>query len=129
MFDLSNISWLAVIVAVVANMVLGFLWYGPLFGKAWLAAVDKKEDELTQSPTMYIVPVLTSLIGAIVLWNVMQATGLGGIMAAFWMWLGFIALTNLTNNLFRGYSTTLWALEAGNHLVSFGLTGLILDLL
>lgn len=125
----SGFSWLAVIVAVVANMVLGILWYGPLFGKQWLAAVGKKEDELSQSAGMYVVPVVATLIGAIVLWNVMQATGLSGIMAAFWMWLGFFALTSYTNDLFEGRSFNLWAVTNLYHLVGFALTGIILDLL
>src|SRR5688572_15956824 len=30
-----NINMVAVLVAVVANFILGFLWYTPLFGKAW----------------------------------------------------------------------------------------------
>ena len=30
-----TISWTAVLVAVVANFILGFLLYTPLFGKAW----------------------------------------------------------------------------------------------
>jgi hypothetical protein len=30
-----NISIVAILVAVVANFILGFLWYTPLFGKAW----------------------------------------------------------------------------------------------
>ena len=30
-----HISWLAIAVAVVANFFVGYLWYGPLFGKAW----------------------------------------------------------------------------------------------
>jgi hypothetical protein len=30
-----QINMVAVLVAVVANFVLGFLWYTPLFGKAW----------------------------------------------------------------------------------------------
>lgn len=29
------ISYTAILVAVVANFILGFLWYTPLFGKAW----------------------------------------------------------------------------------------------
>jgi hypothetical protein len=78
---------------------------------------------------MYVVPVVATLVMAIVLWNVMQATGLSGIMAGFWMWLGFTALTGLTNDVFRGTGTTLWAIENLNHLVSFVLTGLILTLL
>lgn len=31
-----NINFTAVLVAVVANFILGFLWYTPLFGKAWV---------------------------------------------------------------------------------------------
>ncbi len=34
----AGITWLAVIVAALASFPLGMLWYGPLFGKAWMAA-------------------------------------------------------------------------------------------
>lgn len=30
-----HINYLAILVAVVANFALGFIWYTPLFGKAW----------------------------------------------------------------------------------------------
>jgi Protein of unknown function (DUF1761) len=30
-----NINYIAILVAVVANFILGFVWYTPLFGKAW----------------------------------------------------------------------------------------------
>ncbi|MBK5278900.1 MAG: DUF1761 domain-containing protein [Bacteroidia bacterium] len=30
-----NINMMAILVAVAANFVLGFIWYTPLFGKAW----------------------------------------------------------------------------------------------
>ena len=30
-----NINFIAILVAVVANFILGFIWYTPLFGKAW----------------------------------------------------------------------------------------------
>lgn len=40
-----NIFWPAILVGVVANMVIGFLWYGPIFGKAWAkeAGIDMNE--------------------------------------------------------------------------------------
>jgi hypothetical protein len=34
----AHINWLAVAVAAVAGLPLGALWYGPLFGSAWIAA-------------------------------------------------------------------------------------------
>lgn len=30
-----NVNWLAVVVGAVVAYALGWLWYGPLFGKAW----------------------------------------------------------------------------------------------
>ena len=31
-----NVNWLAIVAGMVANMVVGALWYGPLFGKRWM---------------------------------------------------------------------------------------------
>ena len=32
-----SVSWLAVIVGTLLGFVLGASWYGPLFGRAWMA--------------------------------------------------------------------------------------------
>lgn len=32
-----DVNYLAIIVAAIINLVLGFLWYGPLFGRRWMA--------------------------------------------------------------------------------------------
>jgi len=44
--DFGAIPWVGVLVAVVASQVIGFLWYGPLFGKPWLAAMGKTKEEM-----------------------------------------------------------------------------------
>ena len=125
----TGINWLAVILSVVANMILGWLWYGPLFGKQWAAAIGKKMEELEMKPALYVIPILGTLVGAIVLWNIMGATGLSGVVAAFWMWLGFAALTSLTNASFRGSGTTLRAIEQSAHLVGLVITGVLLTVI
>ena len=127
--DLSNISWVAVGVSIVGNMILGWLWYGPLFGKQWAAEIGKKMEDMEMKPALYLIPILGTLVAAIVLWNVMGATGLSGLEAAFWMWLGFSAISALTNASFRGTSTTLWAIEQGAHLVGLLITGILLTVL
>ncbi|MCI5081666.1 MAG: DUF1761 domain-containing protein [Saprospiraceae bacterium] len=44
-----DINWLAIVAAVVANMVLGFVWYHPkVFGTAWMKSINKTQDELMQ---------------------------------------------------------------------------------
>ncbi|HYJ86001.1 MAG TPA: DUF1761 domain-containing protein [Pyrinomonadaceae bacterium] len=45
--DLSNINYLAVIVAALSIFILGGLWYSPmLFGKAWMRANNFSEADL-----------------------------------------------------------------------------------
>lgn len=37
--SLTDVNWLAIVAAAVAAFVVGFLWYGPLFGKRWADAM------------------------------------------------------------------------------------------
>ena len=41
----SEINWLAVIAASLVGFVVGFLWYGPVFGKAWMAESGMTEEK------------------------------------------------------------------------------------
>lgn len=43
---MGDINWLAVVLAAIAAFVVGGIWYGPLFGKAWMVAAGKTEEEL-----------------------------------------------------------------------------------
>ena len=38
---LAHLNWLAVLLATLAGFATGGLWYGPLFGKAWMKAHRK----------------------------------------------------------------------------------------
>src|ERR1044071_3421842 len=42
-----EINWVAILVAVVANFILGCLWYTPLFGKVWAKEMG---IDMTQKP-------------------------------------------------------------------------------
>jgi hypothetical protein len=45
-FDsLGDLDWLALIVAGVVVFLLGYVWYGPLFGKQWRAATGREMSE------------------------------------------------------------------------------------
>jgi hypothetical protein len=44
--DWGAIPWVGVILAVVASQIIGFLWYGPLFGKPWRAAMGISEADM-----------------------------------------------------------------------------------
>lgn len=46
--DLSNINFLAVIAATLSTFLVGWFWYGPLFGKTWMSAVGVTEEQVGQ---------------------------------------------------------------------------------
>ena len=101
-----QINMLAVLIAVVANFVLGFLWYSPLFGKAWAKEMG---FDLTRKPPasamakgmilMIIGNFLMAYVFAhnIAVWNPVtwgqpasdMSLGQNAGMAAFFTWLGF----------------------------------------
>ena len=41
-----DVNWLAVLVAAILPMVVGFLWYGPILGKKWLALMETTAEEI-----------------------------------------------------------------------------------
>ena len=43
--DMSAINFLAVLVAALVGFVVGFPWYGPVFGKAWMAETGITEEQ------------------------------------------------------------------------------------
>ena len=72
-FDrLGNLDWLAVLVGAIVFMVLGALWFGPLFGKQWSAGTGK--------PRMSGIPQANKLVGTFAYSFVVSAILLGVFM-------------------------------------------------
>ena len=42
----TEVHWLAILVAAVSGFLVGGLWYGPIFGKAWQAARGLSDDAM-----------------------------------------------------------------------------------
>ena len=50
-FDrVGNLDWVAVLVGTLVVMVLGMIWYGPLFGKKWSAETGMPMMSMTKMP-------------------------------------------------------------------------------
>jgi hypothetical protein len=67
-FDLSQVSWLGVIVGAAIYFFLGALWYSrPLFANQWQAAIgwDASRPEPQTNPMTYVVPALLYLIAGV----------------------------------------------------------------
>lgn len=131
------INYWAVLVATVVNMVVGFLWYGPLFGKYWMQVTGHVRDAKDGMSKMYrsmILGVILAFLMNFVLAHVIvfgdaytQMSGvMGGLMGAFWLWLGFALPMTASVYLWESKPLGLWAVHAGNYLVTFLIAGAIL---
>jgi hypothetical protein len=133
-----SLNWLAVLVAAISTMVVGFLWYSPLlFAKPWMREMgydpnDKaKTDEMKKSAgPAYAGSMVAGLLSAFTLALILhglRAEDLHfGIMASFHIWLGFVATVQFTNALFTKQSMKLFAINTGYQLVCYLVMGSIL---
>lgn len=132
----------AVLLCAVVSMVLGTLWYGPLFGKPWMKmmGISQAEMEAGKKKGMkgmgksYSLMFVGSLVMAFVLQHslifasaYLNISGVSaGLQAGFWSWLGFIAPVTLGSVLWEKKPWKLWALNNGYQLVFLLISGAIL---
>lgn len=125
--DLSQVNYLAVAAGAVFNMILGFLWYGPFFGKLWMKLIEKKQEDIEGNPLMYVFSFVAAFVAGIVLYLVVigfDASNFGaGLLAGIVAWLGFVVTTTLTFSIFEGPKLSVWMLFISYQLVIFGVVG------
>ena len=135
-----NLNWLAVVVAAISTMVVGFLWYSPLlFAKPWMREMgydpnDKAKTQEMQKSTgpAYAGSLAAGFLSAFTLALILHGLGAQdlhfGIMASFHIWLGFVATVQFTSALFMKQSMKLFAINTGYQLVCYLVMGSILTI-
>lgn len=134
------LNYWAILVCAVVAMVLGFVWYGPLFGKAWMrltgcADMDeaKRKEMQKKAMPMYLVQFVLVLVQIFVLatYSITFAPVIS-VINALWIWLGFVMPTIAGSYMWSGDSRknawTKFFIQAGFQLVSFLVFGAILGL-
>jgi hypothetical protein len=127
-----TINWLALVVAVVARMALGAIWYSPpVLLKSWLAVSGVSEAEMKAGmPKALGFDLVGSILMAFVLAHAVKYAGAAGIGAGaavgFLNWLGFVAVTTLSATLHEHRSVKLWLISSGYQLVALVVMGAIL---
>ena len=129
-----TVSLTATLVATLAGFALGALWYGPLFGRAWMKAVGKTPDEIRRdfSPArVYGVTFALGLIASYVFGLYLGpdpgrafSVVLGAAAGVCW-----VATALATNYLFERRPAALIAINGGYHAFRFTLMGLAFGLL
>jgi hypothetical protein len=135
-----KINFIAVIIAVVANFILGFIWYMPLFGKLWGREMGFDMNQKPKQSEMMkgmVFMVIGNFLFAWVLAHNMAAWSFvpgmdsmsafsNGMMAAVFTWLGFYFPVDLGATAWQRKSWTSFFIDSGYHLASLILVALIL---
>ncbi|MEK6926344.1 MAG: DUF1761 domain-containing protein [Nanoarchaeota archaeon] len=130
-----DLNWLAVIVVAVVNFFIGFLWYGPIFGKTWMKAMKFTSKDIEASKKkgmagMMFISFITSLITTFVLAVLLKSTGtidiVSGILWGVFVWLGFFLVTTVSGILWESKSSKLFFLNASYDLVRVVIMAVIL---
>ena len=124
------INWIAVLMSAVSAFFVGGLWYGPLFGRAWMSAWGFTEDDLAtrNMPMVFGVSLLLSFIAALNLEMFIGAEAdlAFGVFAGFAAGLGWVAAFLGILYLFEKRSLALFLINAGYCVVALTLMGAIL---
>lgn len=129
---LKGVNWIAVLVAVVLLEALGFLWYGPLFGERWTAALGKEPDTSNMAMTMSLGVVNTVIIVLGLSWLLRRlgATSLNAaLMGALAAWFFFNFTTMAIDYLYIQLSGELVLINMGYQLVAYLVAGAVIGLI
>jgi len=124
------INWLAVFAAAVSAFIIGGLWYGPLFGKAWMNANGFTEENVAKRsmPLVFGVSFLLMLAAAVNLAMFIgpEATLAFGTLAGLAAGLGWVATFLGVIYLFEKRALALWLVNGGYSVVALTAMGAIL---
>jgi hypothetical protein len=139
----SIISIWPVLIAAAVSTVLGSLWFGPWFGRAWAHSIGMKapedctpEEKRQGMKKALPLSIISSLISATVIGHLLvfasAFTGTTGIAAAFangfWLWIGIAVPILLGAVLWEQKPWKWWFIMISYYLVSFILQGIVFTL-
>ena len=135
-----QINMMAILAAVVANFILGFIWYTPLFGKAWAKEMGF-DTNVKPSGGEMAKGMITMIIGNFFMayvfahnmaaWSFVPGTAelgdIGNIInSAAFTWLGFYLPVDIGTVTWEKKSWKLFGINTGYHLAMLFVAAIIL---
>jgi hypothetical protein len=132
MAHMESVNVFAVLVAALAGFVIGGSWYGPLFGKPWMAASGMTKEKGAQG-NMALIFGLTFVLNAVIAIGIAILLGghrglLAGLHMGLFTGFFFIATTLGVIYLFERRPLMLFLINAGYQVVNFAVIGMIIGL-
>ena len=129
-----QINWLAVLLAFMASMAIGFVWYLPaVLGRRWMEAVGKTEEDLRSSEggagiwvPMMVAAALTAILLAVLISKLGLGDALAGGWFAFVLALVFRVGGHVIHNGFAGRPAAVTLIDSGHDVLAVTAAGAII---
>jgi len=130
---MTQVNYLAVVVAAASTFLLGGLWYSAkMFGAVWNreAGAGPKGPEGRHPARVFGFSIAFALVAALAYaWLVPAPSGVGEALAqGLAVGAGIVAASFGINYQFGARSTKLWLIDGGYHAVQFTIYGLVIGL-
>ena len=134
-----EINYFVVIICSLVAMALGFIWYGPLFGKHWMRVigatevdVERRKEMQKKAMPLYGIQFALVLFQVYVLSHFVEGwSDVSGIKSSLWIWAAFVmptvAAAAMWNNDSREIALNRFFIQAGYYLVLFVAFGYIIS--
>ena len=133
--DLGAVNWIAVVVAAVASMALGFVWY-MLLGNQWMGALGKTREQIMASGNQATPSIIAFLMQLVMAYSLAlftpklmgSTTLVNGLIVGFHVWLGFVITSMIINHRYQGSKWSLTLIDGGYLLGVLLIQGLVIGL-
>lgn len=131
---ITQINWLAVLLAFIASMAIGFVWYLPaVLGNRWMAGIGKTEEDLKSTEggagiwvPMMVAAALTAVLLAVLIGNLGLDNAAAGGLFALVLAVIFRAGGHVIHNGFAGRPVAVTLIDSGHDLVAMTAAGAII---
>ena len=129
---ISNINFPAVLVAAFGAFFIGWLWYGPLFGKKWMELNGFSKENVQQGglplPALMLINYVATALAALSLAMFLGAEtdAIFGIFAGLMIAVFWIATSRLNDVLYERKPMGLFWINVGYNVVIYVVMGAIL---
>jgi hypothetical protein len=129
----TGMNYWAVLVAAIAYMALGALWYSPvLFGKAWMKGIGKTKEQVDAgfSPLNYLYSIIAAFLSSYGIARIMNWSGgnsvVDGIKVALIAGICFVLAAMAVNDIFEKRPRSLTVINVLYHVAGFVVCGIII---
>ncbi|WP_419161105.1 DUF1761 domain-containing protein [Candidatus Palauibacter sp.] len=120
-----DVNWLAILVAGIVPMVVGFLWYGPVFGKQWLALMETTTEEIQKDfnpmkthGSSFVLSLITAYVLAQLLAGMEGGGAMAGVHVGLLVTVGFVLNVAYQGVAYENRKPGIFGLSMGFNAVS-----------